>query len=68
LLPINNDERVAINIEFIARGNHKSTIKYNDEYSKIVKAEISQGWMFPIPLHYINSLKHGELVPVGIDD
>jgi len=68
LLPINNDERVAKKIEFIARGNHKSAIKYNDEYLKIVKAEISQGWMFPIPLHYINSLKHGELASVGIDD
>jgi len=59
---------VTKNIEFIARGNHKSAIKYNDEYLKIVKAEISQGWMFPIPLHYINTLMHGELAPVGIDD
>jgi len=68
LLPISNEERVTKNIEFIARGNHKSAIKYNDEYLKIVKAEISQGWMFPIPLHYINTLMHGELAPVGIDD
>jgi hypothetical protein len=61
-------DRVAKYIGFIVRGNHKSAIKYNDEYLKIIKAEISQGWMFPIPLHYINTLKHGELAPVGIDD
>ena len=34
----------------------------------IIEAEVSQGWMFPIPLHYINCLTHGELAPVGIDD
>jgi hypothetical protein len=42
-------DRVAKYIGFIVRGNHKSAIKYNDEYLKIIKAEISQGWMFPYP-------------------
>jgi len=68
LLPITDLDRVAKNNEFIARGNHKSAIKYEDEYIKIVKTEIRQGWMFPIPLHYINVLKQGELAPVGIDE
>ncbi len=68
LEPISDQDRIAKNIEFIARGNHKSAIKYEDKYVKIVKTEIRQGWMFPIPLHYINVLKQGELAPVGIDD
>ena len=68
LQEIPNNERVSKNIEFIARGNHKSALKYHDDYVKIINAELSQGWMFPIPLHYINELQHGELAPVGIDD
>jgi hypothetical protein len=38
------------------------------EYKKIIQAEIEQGWMFPLPINYINSLQHGESAPVGIDD
>jgi hypothetical protein len=68
LQPINPDERVAKNNEFINRGNHKSALKYGDELTKIIKSEIDQGWMFPLPMKYINVLNHGELAPVGIDD
>jgi len=68
LNPIKDDDRKAKNIEFIARGNHKSALKYDSEYLKIIKAEVDQGWMFPVPMHYINIMKHGELAPVGIDD
>lgn len=68
LNPIADKDRVRKNIEFIARGNHKSTLKYDKEYTRIVESEIVQGWMFPIPLHYINILRHGELAPVRIDD
>jgi hypothetical protein len=68
LQPINPDERVAKNNEFIKRGNHKSALKYEDELTKIIKSEIDQGWMFPLPMKYINVLNHGELAPVGIDD
>jgi hypothetical protein len=56
LLPIEDKERVARNIEFIARENHKSALKYEDEYIKIVEAEINQGWMFPLPLHLHGAL------------
>jgi hypothetical protein len=68
LRDIPNEDRIAKNIEFIARGNHKSALKYEEEFIKIIKAEIEQGWMFPLPLHYVNTLTHGELAPVGIDD
>jgi hypothetical protein len=68
LQSIQESKRVAKNIEFIAQGSHKSALKYGDDYTKIVKSEISQGWILPLPLHYINRLKHGELAPVGIDD
>jgi hypothetical protein len=68
LREIPNEERIKKNIEFIARGNHKSALKYQEEFIKIIKAEIERGWMFPLPLHYVNTLTHGELAPVGIDD
>jgi len=66
--PITEIERQAKNIEFIHRGNHKSAIKYDAEYKKILTTEINQGWMFPVPLQYINKIHHGELAPIGIDD
>jgi hypothetical protein len=66
--PITEVERQAKNIEFIHRGNHKSAIKYDAEYKKILTTEINQGWMFPVPLQYINKILHGELAPIGIDD
>jgi hypothetical protein len=68
LFPISDEERIGKNKEFIARGNHKSAKKYENEFVKIVKSEIDQGWMFPVPVNYINVLKQGELAPVGIDD
>lgn len=68
LREILNEDRITKNIEFIARGNHKSALKYESEFVNIIQAEIAQGWMFPLPLHYINILSHGELAPVGIDD
>ena len=68
LRPLSNEERVAKNQEFILRGNHKSAIKYESEFLKTIESEIKQGWMIPLPLHYINELNHGELAPVGIDD
>jgi len=66
--PITDQDRIAKNNEFIQRGNHKSAIKYEAEYEKILTTEVNQGWMFPIPLSYVNTLHHGELAPVGIDD
>jgi hypothetical protein len=61
-------DRVAKNSEFITRGNHKSAKKYDSELCKTIEKELKQGWMFPLPLNYISSLKHGELAPVGMDD
>jgi len=68
LHPISEEDRKSKNFEFITRGNHKSAEKFAEEYTKIIKTEIDQGWMFVLPLHYINSLQHGELAPVGIDN
>jgi hypothetical protein len=68
LLPISNNDRIAKNDEFVSQGNHKSAEKYDNAFMDIIKSEIKQGWMIPLPLHYINELQHGELAPVGIDD
>jgi len=61
-------DRLAKNEEFIMRGNHKSTKIYNSKLEKILTQELRQGWMFPLPLEYVQQLKHGELAPVGIED
>jgi hypothetical protein len=68
LAPLPNENRLEKNNEFIKRGNHKSAIKYETELQKIITQEVSQGWMLPLPLHYINKLAHGEIAPVGIED
>jgi hypothetical protein len=68
LHPIPEVERKTKNLEFIARGNHKSAVKYAEEYTKILEKEISQGWMFILPINFVNKLQYGELAPVGIDD
>jgi hypothetical protein len=68
LHPISSEDQREKNKEFMQRGNHKVAVKYADEYTKTVRAEINQGWMFVLPLAYINSLHHGELAPVGVDD
>ncbi len=43
LHPIPEVERKTKNLEFIARGNHKSAVKYAAEYTKILNKEINQG-------------------------
>jgi len=68
LLPINKNDRPAKNKELIERGNHKSALKYNSELKEVLKKEVKQGWMIPLPLTYISSLRNGELAPVGMDD
>jgi hypothetical protein len=68
LEPITNNDRIGKKNEFITRGNHKSAVKYEEELLKIILSEIKQRWMIPLPIKYINDLKHGELAPVGIDD
>ena len=66
LLLISSDDRVAK--EFTTHGNHKSAVKYDKELVKTILSEVNQGWMIPLPLSYINLLKHGELAPEGVDD
>jgi len=61
LLLISSDDRVT-------HGNHKSAVKYDKELVKTILSEVNQGWMIPLPLSYINLLKHGELAPAGVDD
>jgi hypothetical protein len=68
LHPISSEDQREKNKEFMQQGNHKSAVKYADEYTKTIRAEIDQGWMFVLPLAYINSLHHGESAPVGVDD
>jgi hypothetical protein len=65
---LSEPDRIAKNEEFIQRGNHNSAIKYNEVYHSTILQEVQRGWMVPIPLSYINTLQHGELAPVGIDD
>jgi hypothetical protein len=65
---ISETDRLAKNKEFATRGNHKSAITYDVELQKTIQKELKQGWMFPLPLSYISTLKHGELAPVGMDD
>jgi len=68
LTPISHYERIQKNEELILRGNHKSALKYHADLGKTLINEVSQGWMFPLPLPYISCLNHGELAPVGMDD
>jgi hypothetical protein len=60
-------DHLAKNNELILRGNNKSALKCKSEYAKIVETNVIQGWMLPLPLHYIDSLHHGGLALVGID-
>ncbi len=61
-------DHLAKNEDFICRGNHKSAKTYDTELKKMILKELSQGWMFPLPLSYINTLHHGKLAPVGMND
>jgi hypothetical protein len=68
LHPLTDSERRAKNSELIQRGNHKSAEKYNADLHNTLKKEVLQGWMIPLPIDYVSSLKYGELAPVGMDD
>jgi hypothetical protein len=68
LSPITKEDRLAKNKELVSRGNHRSAVKYTEELRKTLENEVAQGWMMPLPLDYISSLKNGELAPVGMDD
>jgi len=68
LHPLTDSERRAKNSELIQRGNHKSAEKYNADLHNTLKKEVLQGWMIPLPIDYVFSLKYGELAPVGMDD
>jgi hypothetical protein len=65
---ITEKDRLAKNKEFATRGNHKSAKICDAELRKTIEKELRQRWMFPLPLDYISTLKHGELAPVGMDD
>jgi hypothetical protein len=68
LLPISEPDRKAKNDKFIKRGNPKSAITHHSVLRDIIQKEVRQGWMIPIPIHYINKIPHSEIAPVGIDD
>jgi len=65
LSPISEEDRKAKNLEFIARGNHKSAVTNQNVLKSIIDKEVSQGWMIPIPLHFINEIPQSEIAPVG---
>jgi hypothetical protein len=54
------------NSELLERGNHQSAVIYNKQLQSILKKEVSQGWMVPIPTSYIKHLRNAEIAPVGI--
>jgi hypothetical protein len=62
-----DSERIAKNSAVIERGNHKSAIKNLSALQEIMTKEVKQGWMLPVPLHFINHIPHSEIAPVGID-
>jgi hypothetical protein len=68
LTPIKETDRLQKNEEFIARGNHKSANKYIAILRDTQEKEVQQGWIIPVPLHFINKIPDAELAPVGIDD
>ncbi len=69
LQPISDSDRCTKNTEFIARGNHKSTLTHHAILKDIITKKVQQGGMIPLPLHYINELQYSEMIaPVGIDD
>jgi hypothetical protein len=57
LSSITQKDRYLKNQELILRGNHKSAIKYSEELQKTLEKEVTQGWVVPLPLDYISSLK-----------
>jgi hypothetical protein len=67
LLSSETDQK-AKNDEFIKRGNHKSAITHHTILRDIIQKEVRQGWMIPIPIHFINEIPHSEIAPVGMDD
>jgi hypothetical protein len=68
LASISESDRLAKNIEFIKRGNHKSAVTHYSVLHDIIQKEVTQGWMIPIPLTSINSIPNSEIAPVGIDN
>jgi hypothetical protein len=68
LTSIDESDRLQKNEEFIVRGNHKSANKYLAILKDTLDKEANQGWMIPVPLHFINKIPDAELAPVGIDD
>jgi hypothetical protein len=68
LEPISQCDRLQKNNKFISRGNHKSANTYLNILKGTLEQEVSQGWMIPVPLHYINKIPESELASVGMDD
>jgi hypothetical protein len=66
LQDIDEKSRNQKNLEFIARGNHKSAIKHEDTISDILLKDVAQGWMIPFPIKYITDIKDAEVAPIGI--
>jgi hypothetical protein len=63
---LDDKSRKQKNLEFIARGNHKSALKHEDKISEIFLKEISQGWMIPFSIQFINEIKKSEIAPIGL--
>ena len=50
---------------FIKRGNHKSTMKYQDAMDKAITEDITRGFVLPLPLDIITSIPNASLAPLG---
>jgi hypothetical protein len=61
-------DRLAKNIEFIKRGNHKSAITHLSVLHDIIQNKVKQGWMIHVPLTSLNSIPSSEIATVGIDN
>jgi hypothetical protein len=53
-------------IEFhIERGNHKSTLKYQEAVTKIIKEDVERGFALILPLLVIQHIKQASIAPLG---
>jgi hypothetical protein len=68
LLSLTENDRKEKNVEFIKRGNYKSASTYHSVLKDIIQKEDRQGWMIPLPIHFINEIPHSEITPVRIDN
>ncbi len=63
---IDEATQIAKNNELITRGNHASALAYSNILDASLDKEFKQGWMIPLPITFVNQLKHSEVAPIGV--